>query len=101
MFAITIARKTRRKGFTPRSVSGEMQGTKLANRRAVQTLGLPWSSGVCYAWRACPTIKSRCAQAITVGLEPLAVRLLGLALDSGVPEHVALSAVNSVMDRVA
>jgi hypothetical protein len=27
------------------------------------------------------------------------VRLLGLALDSGVPEHVALSAANSVMDR--
>jgi hypothetical protein len=48
---------------------------------------------------AAPQVKAAALRRLQQTLEPLACRLVGLALDSGVPEHVALSAVNSAMDR--
>src|SRR6516164_1316619 len=68
--------------------------------------GLPckrWAShgsNVCRSHgAAAPQVKTAALHRLQQALEPLAMRLLGLALDSGVPEHVALSAVNSAVDR--
>ena len=48
---------------------------------------------------AAPQAKAAAMRRLQQALEPLAMRLLGLALDEGVPENVALNAINSAMDR--